>query len=141
MYLVRSVQLSDLSHADNLRRGLLGHFSKPLDGSTDETRRLLDECESGFEKQVYSELFSRGYRVVPQVRAGSFRIDMVVEGANDTRLAIKCDGDEFHGPDRWAADMTRPRETCAGFETRISSRCAASNKRHERQSAQSAPDK
>jgi len=109
MYLVRSVQLSDLSHADNLRRGLLGHFSKPLDGSTDETTSLLDECESGFEKQVYSELFSRGYRVVPQVRAGSFRIDMVVEGANDTRLAIECDGDEFHGPDRWAADMTRQR--------------------------------
>jgi very-short-patch-repair endonuclease len=109
MYLVRSVQLSDLSQADHLRRGLLEHFSKPLDNSTDETKSLIDQCESGFEKQVYSELFSRGYRVVPQVRAGSFRIDMVVEGGNDTRLAIECDGDEFHGPDRWAADMSRQR--------------------------------
>jgi hypothetical protein len=34
---------------------------------------------------------------------------MVVEGANDTRLAIECDGDSFHGPDRWAADMARQR--------------------------------
>lgn len=34
---------------------------------------------------------------------------MVVEGANDTRLAIECDGDEFHGPDRWPADMQRQR--------------------------------
>ena len=34
---------------------------------------------------------------------------MVVEGANDTRLAIECDGDEFHGPERWAADMQRQR--------------------------------
>jgi very-short-patch-repair endonuclease len=108
MYLVRSVQLADLSHAD-LRRGLLGHFSKPLDGSVEEAKSLIDECESGFEKEVYTALFSRGYRVVPQVKAGSFRIDMVVEGADDSRLAIECDGDEFHGPDRWAADMSRQR--------------------------------
>jgi hypothetical protein len=46
---------------------------------------------------------------VPQVKAGSFRIDMVVEGENDSRLAIECDGDEFHGPDRWQADMQRQR--------------------------------
>lgn len=26
-----------------------------------------------------------------------------------TYLAIECDGDEFHGPDRWAADMNRQR--------------------------------
>jgi len=50
-----------------------------------------------------------GYRVVPQVKAASFRIDMVVEGGNDSRLAIECDGDEFHGPDRWKADMQRQR--------------------------------
>jgi very-short-patch-repair endonuclease len=108
MYLVRSVQVSDLSHLD-LRRGLLSHFSKPLDGSLEEAKSLVDQCESGFERQVYTELFDRGYRVVPQVKAGSFRIDMVVEGANDARLAIECDGDEFHGPDRWAADMGRQR--------------------------------
>ena len=108
MYLVRSVQLADLSHVD-LRRGMLEHFTKPMDGSVEETKSLIDECESGFEKDVYTALFSRGYRVVPQVKAGSFRIDMVVEGADDSRLAIECDGDEFHGPDRWAADMSRQR--------------------------------
>ena len=108
MYLVRSVQMSNLSHLD-LRRGLLSHFGKPIDGSLSEAKSLIGECESGFEKQVYSELFNRGYRVVPQVKAGSFRIDMVVEGADDSRLALECDGDEFHGPDRWAADMRRQR--------------------------------
>jgi very-short-patch-repair endonuclease len=108
MYLVRSVKLSDLSPVD-IRCGLLAHFSKPLDGSMDEAKSLIDACESGFEKQVYSALFTRGYRVVPQVKAGSFRIDMVVEGGNDARLAIECDGDEFHGPDRWQADMQRQR--------------------------------
>ena len=50
-----------------------------------------------------------GYRVVPQVQTGAYRIDMVVEGAGDVRLAIECDGDEFHGPDRWPHDMMRQR--------------------------------
>lgn len=108
MYLVRSVELKDLSQAD-LRASLIGHFTKPLDGSVDEAKSLVDLCDSGFERDVYTELFKRGYRVTPQVKAGSFFIDMVIEGANDTRLAIELDGDEFHGPDRWQADMNRQR--------------------------------
>ncbi|HKR96695.1 MAG TPA: DUF559 domain-containing protein, partial [Candidatus Angelobacter sp.] len=74
-----------------------------------KTQLLADLCESGFERQVFSELSSRGYRVIPQVRTGAFRIDMVVEGLADVRLAIECDGDEFHGPDRWQYDMNRQR--------------------------------
>jgi len=108
MYLVRSVELKDLSQAD-LRAGLIGHFSKPQDGSIDESKSLVHKCDSGFERDVYVELFKRGYRVIPQVKAGSFFIDLVVEGANDTRLAIELDGDEYHGPDRWQADMNRQR--------------------------------
>ena len=34
---------------------------------------------------------------------------MVVEGSGDLRLAIECDGDEFHGADRWQHDMNRQR--------------------------------
>lgn len=30
-------------------------------------------------------------------------------GANDARLAIELDGHEFHGPDRWQADISRQR--------------------------------
>ncbi|MDE2382874.1 MAG: hypothetical protein KGL71_11795, partial [Xanthomonadaceae bacterium] len=90
MYLVRSVRLDELSNAD-IRRSLLGHYSKPMDGNAEE-RSLIDLCESGFEREVYAALFERGYRVTPQVKAGSFRIDMVVEGGDDARLAIECDG-------------------------------------------------
>ena len=107
MYLVRSVRLDELSNAD-VRRSLLSHYSKPLD-SNEEDKSLIDLCESGFERDVYTALFDRGYRVTPQVKAGSFRIDMVVEGGDDARLALECDGDEFHGPDRWQADMSRQR--------------------------------
>lgn len=107
-YLVRSVKASDLSDKD-LRLTLLEHFDKPIIADKEEIESLLERCESGFEQQVYKELTARGFRVTPQVRTGAYRIDMVVEGSSDTRLAIECDGDEFHGPDRWQLDMNRQR--------------------------------
>lgn len=107
MFLVRSVRLEELSTLD-LRRTLVEHFAKPVE-SNDEATSLVALCESGFERDVYTELFRRGYRVIPQVPAAGYRIDMVVEGADDRRLAIELDGDEFHGPDRWQADMGRQR--------------------------------
>jgi very-short-patch-repair endonuclease len=108
MYLVRSVAIAHLSDKD-LRMSLLKHFDKPIIVDKEEAELLIDRCESGFERQVYSALVKRGYRVVPQVQTGAYRIDMVVEGAGDVRLAIECDGDEFHGPDRWTHDMLRQR--------------------------------
>ena len=74
-----------------------------------ESDRLLERCESEFERDVYEELVSRGYRVTPQVKTGAYRIDLVVEGSSDTRLAVECDGDEFHGPERWQHDTAQQR--------------------------------
>lgn len=108
MYLVRSVKTSDLSDKD-LRLTLLSHFNKPMVTDKEEAEVLIDQCESGFERDVFSVLASRGYRVIPQVKTGAYRIDMVVEGAGDNRLAIELDGDEYHGPDRWQHDMNRQR--------------------------------
>jgi very-short-patch-repair endonuclease len=108
MVLVRSVAAPDLSARD-LRLSLLEHFGRPLVTDREEAEVLIERCESGFEREVYSALVERGYRVLPQVRTGAYRIDMVVEGAGDVRLAIECDGDEFHGPDRWPQDMARQR--------------------------------
>lgn len=108
MYLVRSLDASHLSDKD-LRLTLLSHFGKPVVADSEAAKELIELCESGFEREVFSALTTRGYKVTPQVRTGAFRIDMVVEGANDSRLAIECDGDEYHGPDRWAHDMSRQR--------------------------------
>lgn len=108
MYLVRSVKASDLSDKD-LRLSLLAHFEKPLLGDGTDAENLIDRCESGFEREVFSMLVERGYRTIPQVKTGAYRIDMVVEGAGDVRLAIELDGDEYHGPDRWEHDMNRQR--------------------------------
>ncbi len=109
MYLVRSVELHELSDKD-IRASLLGHFAKPIQAIDGDLKLShVEKCESGFEREVYSILVKLGYRVIPQVAAGSYRIDMVVEGENDARLAIELDGDEFHGPDKWQQDMNRQR--------------------------------
>ena len=109
MYLVRSVQVNDLSEADKLRRKLIAHFSSPFGQDEGRAADMRSLCESDFERNVYDELTQRGYLVTPQVKAGAYRIDMVVEGHNDSRLAIECDGDRYHGADRWAGDMYRQR--------------------------------
>ena len=108
MYLVRSVKNTDLSDKD-LRGSLLSHFDKPLVGDGSDAENLIDLCESGFEREVFLKLVERGYKTIPQVKAGAYRIDMVIEGAGDTRLAIELDGDDYHGPDRWEHDMSRQR--------------------------------
>ncbi len=108
MYLVRSVQAADLSDKD-LRLSLLSHFHAPAVTDTDALGSLLDQCESSFERDMFALLSARGYRVIPQVKTGAYRIDMVIEGAGDSRLALELDGDEYHGPDRWPQDMNHQR--------------------------------
>jgi very-short-patch-repair endonuclease len=109
MYLVRSVELEHLSEADRLRRSLIGHFYAPFTQDEVRVEDLRKLCESNFEREMYDELTQRGYWVTPQVRVGQYRIDMVVEGHNDARLAVECDGDKYHGADKWADDMQRQR--------------------------------
>lgn len=109
MYLVRSIELNQLSPSDTLRRSLISHFATPYAQDEQRVENLRNLCESDFEREVYDILTERGYRVIPQVKVGEYRIDMVVEGHNDTRLAVECDGDRYHGADRWDDDMNRQR--------------------------------
>lgn len=109
MVLVRSVDLGDLKPADKLRRALIEHFRAPFVNEAAGTGSRRERCESDFEREMFDLLVARGFRVDTQVRVGNFRIDLVVEGENDRRLAIECDGDRFHGPDMWSRDMERQR--------------------------------
>jgi very-short-patch-repair endonuclease len=109
MYLVRSIRLEELSQADVLRSKLIQHFQAPFLQNEQDLSSNREKCESPFEREVYDILIGKGYRVIPQVPVGAYRIDMVVEGDNDSRLAIECDGDRYHGPDQWDNDMRRQR--------------------------------
>lgn len=109
MYLVRSIRLEELSQADVLRAKLLQHFQAPFLQNEQDLSSNREKCESPFEREMYDILTGKGYRVIPQVPVGAYRIDMVVEGDNDSRLAIECDGDRYHGPEQWDSDMRRQR--------------------------------
>ncbi len=108
LVLVRSVPPEDLNPKD-LKARLIAHFQDPMPVRSAPSGDLYALCDSDFERDVMRALILRGYQVEPQVGAEGFRIDLVVEGAEGRRLAVECDGDSFHGPDRWREDMRRQR--------------------------------
>lgn len=95
---------NDLKEGD-IRKRLIKHATNPKAATTfaDEQEQ---RAESEFEKQVMRRLLQAGYHVVSQWPVGSYRIDMVVEGAGK-RLAIECDGDRWHPIEKLEADMAR----------------------------------
>lgn len=124
MILFHSVTCDDLS-ISCLRRRLLEFFESTnpqqiagIDRDELERRALQDNrrivnppapFESWFEVDVALELARRGFNVVPQYEIAGKRIDLVIEGGN-ARLAVECDGDNWHGPDRYEDDMQRQRQ-------------------------------
>jgi hypothetical protein len=55
----------------------VAHFANPL--KRDVEKKGRDRCESPFEMEVCDKRIAAGYRILPQVRAGGYRIDLVVE--------------------------------------------------------------
>jgi very-short-patch-repair endonuclease len=124
VWLFHSVQAHDLSRED-LRWRLLHFFSSPaqLDAVYEELDRLEREAlrrsrepgsqpdpyESWFEADVAVELLRKKYRVRPQYEVAGYRIDLVVEGLL-RRIAVECDGEAWHGPERFEHDAARQRQ-------------------------------
>lgn len=107
-YLFRSVT-EEMLKPDDLKAKVLRHFKNPMIGRATPAGDLMSLCQSGFERDVLARLLDLGYQVQPQVNVGPFSIDLVVEGADDRRLAIELDGDQYHGSERWADDLARQR--------------------------------
>jgi very-short-patch-repair endonuclease/transcription elongation GreA/GreB family factor len=107
-YLFRSVS-EEMLKPDDLKAKVLRHFKNPMEGRTAPAGDLMSLCQSAFERDVLARLLELGYRVQPQVKVGPYSIDLVVEGRDDRRIAIELDGDQYHGPERWADDLTRQR--------------------------------
>jgi very-short-patch-repair endonuclease len=105
MWIVHSLSLHDDLKPDDLRRQLIEHAEDPS-----RLMRALEEKEkrgqSAFEREVMKRLASQGYRVTPNWKIGTFRLDLVVEGAGK-RLVIECDGDRYHPLEKLADDMDR----------------------------------
>lgn len=124
MILFHSLTRDDLS-TSCLRRRLLEFFENTEEPqiaglernelerrAVQDNRRLVNPpspFESWFEVDVALELLRRDFTVLAQYEFAGKRIDLVVEGGR-ARLAVECDGDQWHGADRYEADMHRQRQ-------------------------------
>lgn len=129
-WLFHSLTAADISNPECLRRRLIDHCTdterSQAAGFPSEYTSLVssnervDPFDSLFEQRVFNELVSRGYVVEPQHPQLGYQIDLVVHGF-DQKLAVECDGEHWHGPDRYVADMRRQRslEGCGWVFHRI----------------------
>jgi len=125
VWLFHSVRPHDLG-PDDLRRRLVAFFESPQNAAGDALFEDLDHLErqargprrrgnqpdpyeSWFEVEVTLDLLRRKFRTRPQVEVAGRRIDLVVEGL-DARIAVECDGDEWHGLEQYEHDMARQRQ-------------------------------
>jgi very-short-patch-repair endonuclease len=105
MWVVHSLDpRSDLRPGD-LRRRLIEYAEDPYRALTalGSPPTIAGSMLAG---EVATRLAGLGYRVVPQRKVGHYVIDLVVE-SNGKSLAVECDGDRFHPPERLPEDMAR----------------------------------
>ncbi len=94
LYFFHSFARGDLRAAD-LRGRLLDHFRSPLAGLDDADSSTGTSEDAGLPahaRAIRDELRKRRFRVLPKVRVGTHRIDLVIEGEEGRRLAVACDG-------------------------------------------------
>lgn len=114
MWLFHSVGLEHLN-PNCPRHGLLQHFLNPppqgIDTETGPVRPDIPHArfESLFEQRVFLKIRERKFQVVPQFEVYGRRIDLVVVG-EASRLAVECDGDHWHGPERFHEDLARQKD-------------------------------
>ena len=116
LWIFHSVHRGQLTNTEDLRHRLLeyAYAVAARDTNDDDLGAVPDDVrvepfDSLFEQRVYNRIRERGYTVTPQFAALGYRIDLVVVGARGN-LAVECDGDAWHGPDRYVADLGRQRE-------------------------------
>jgi very-short-patch-repair endonuclease len=106
LWVVHSLDPSMHLKPGDLRRQLIEHARDP-----GALLRVADEegprVDSTFERLVQDRLTAAGYGVQTQVSIGSFRIDLVVGDPNGKRLAIECDGEQWHTSEQLQKDLER----------------------------------
>jgi len=118
MWLYHSMSVADLPNTEDLRFQLIDYCYGVVSRSTESDStfaNLVPEdvrvppFESLFEQRVFNRLIDRGFQVVPQFEVEQYRIDLVIIGTK-SKVAIECDGDFWHGADRYQADIARKRD-------------------------------
>lgn len=105
LWLFHTPTVNDFRNKECFRYQLISYCEDPAIEILETNRSL---CESDFERSVFDQITARGFKVIPQHEVAGYRIDMVIEGQKG-RIAVECDGDQWHGPDRYDYDMNRQR--------------------------------
>ena len=121
MFLFHSIPLEEFRNPNDWRYKLLNWFYNPrteeLNAGRDALKREFNSGRaSQFSFDVGNILIDRGYLVLPEYPVIGYRIDLVVQGA-EARLAVECDGDQYHTLENWEEDQVRERQLRrAGWE-------------------------
>jgi very-short-patch-repair endonuclease len=111
VFLFHSIRLDDIKNESCVRYKLLKWYQNPPLAEVEANIETLNQkADSPFEIEVGTRIIKRGFKVIPQFRPFSrdsqYRIDLLVQGPRG-RLAVECDGDQWHGPERWEYDQRR----------------------------------
>lgn len=121
MFLFHSMPVESLGNQNDWRYKLVSWFYDPKKEELNAGREALKkEFDSGrasqFSFDVGNLLIDRGYLVLPEYPVIGYRIDLVVQG-EEARLAVECDGDQYHTLENWEEDQARERQLRrAGWE-------------------------
>ena len=111
VFLFHSVKLDSIRNPECVRYKLLEWYTNPPLAEMQYGIEILrQEAETEFEFEVGERIIKKGYRVIPQFKPMpndfNYRIDLVIQ-QGDKLVAIECDGEKYHGPDRWEYDQRR----------------------------------
>ncbi|MEW6109740.1 MAG: AAA domain-containing protein [Nitrospirota bacterium] len=111
VFLFHSVRLSDIRNTECVRYKLMNWYTNPPVAEIEAGIEILKQkADSPFEIEVGERIIKRGYKVIPQFKPFpndyNYRIDLVIQGENN-RVAVECDGDRYHGIEKWEYDQRR----------------------------------
>ncbi len=121
IFLFHSIPLEEFRNQNDWRFKLLNWYYDPKKEELKAGREALKkEFDSGrasqFSYEVGNLILDKGYQVLPEYPVIGYRIDLVVQGA-ESRLAVECDGDQYHTLENWEQDQIRERQLRrAGWE-------------------------
>lgn len=114
VFLYHSIPVQEFRNQSDWRYKILNWYYDPKTEELEAGRKALKkEYDSGrasqFSFDVGNILIDRGYQVLPEYPVIGYRIDLVVQGT-DARLAVECDGDQYHTLENWEDDQIRERQ-------------------------------
>lgn len=106
MWVVYSLNPDTDLQAGDLRRDLITFALDPR--ARDRLYQAnVGVTESDFEKRVLRYLIDAGYTIVkPQYWVGAYRLEFAIRQGS-LKVAIECDGEQFHGSDKLDEDIAR----------------------------------